>query len=151
MPSWINTAIKGYVYLIAVSFLMLGTLSYVAPTGEMFLMKFGVIPDPSNPLHGLNSLRGMFGGVIFSFGVMIFLAYKTLNRTWLDAVTLSMALLVLGRVIAFFADGYDPLSLAGLIGELVTIPVLIYAGKILAESSQEGLIPVGGMVIEPQA
>jgi hypothetical protein len=128
---------KAYVYLIAVAFLMLGELSYIAPTGEMFVMKFGVIPDPSSPAHGLNSMRGMFGGVLFSFGVMIILAYKTLNRVWLDAVTLSMGLLVLGRVIAFFVDGFDALSIGGFIGELVTIPVLLYAGKGLAEDSKK--------------
>jgi hypothetical protein len=47
-----------------------------------------------------------------------------------------MGLLVLGRVIALFVDGYDPLSIGGVIGEAVTIPVLFYAGKGLTESSK---------------
>lgn len=134
MPSWINNTIKGYLYFIAALFLMLGTMAIIAPTGEIFVMKFGVIPDPAHPAHGLSSLRGLFGGVIFSFGVMIILGYKTLNRTWLDAVTLSMALLVLGRVVALFVDGFDPLSLAGFIGEAVTIPALLYVAKNLKDA-----------------
>jgi hypothetical protein len=131
-----KNSIKIYLYIIGVLFLMLGSMSFIDPTGEMFVMKFGVIPDPSHPAHGLNSLRGVFGGVIFSFGVMIILGYKTLNRTWFDAVALSMGLLVLGRVIALFVDGFDPLSLGGFIGEAITIPVLLYAGKSLAEGSK---------------
>lgn len=126
-----KNSIKIYLYIIGVLFLMLGSMSFIDPTGEMFVMKFGVIPDPSHPAHGLNSLRGLFGGVIFSFGVMIFLGYKTLNKTWFDAVTLSMALLVLGRIVALFIDGFDPLSLPGFMGEAVTIPALLYAGKTL--------------------
>jgi len=100
----------------------------------MFLMKFGVIPDPSHPAHGLSSLRGLFGGVVFSFGLMIILGYRTLNKTWLDAVALSLVLLVLGRVIGLFTDGLEPLSLPGFITEVVTIPVLLYAGKTLKKS-----------------
>ncbi len=109
-------------------------MALIAPTGEIFLMKFGVIPDPSHPAHGLSSLRGVFGGVIFSFGIMIFLGYKTLNRTWFDAVTLSMGLLVVGRIIALFVNGFDPLSLAGFMGEAVTIPALLYAAKRLKDA-----------------
>lgn len=129
-----HKVIKIYLYLIAALFLMLGLMSFIDPLGEMFVMKFGVVPDPSHPAHGLNSLRGLFGGVIFSFGVMIILGYQTVNRTWFDAVALSMGLLVLGRIIAIFADGFDPLSLAGFIGEAVTIPVLLYARNNLANN-----------------
>mgnify|MGYP000417928590 CR=1 FL=1 len=125
---------KIYLYLISFLFLFLGAISFIDPTGEMFVMKFGVIPDPSHPAHGLNSLRGFFGGAIFSFGVMIILGYRTLNKTWFDAVALSMALLIFGRVIAFIIDGFDPLSLGGFIGEVITIPVLLYAGKTLKEA-----------------
>ncbi len=100
----------------------------------MFLMKFDAIPDPSHPAHGLSSLRGLFGGVVFSFRLMIFLGYKTLNKTWFDAVVLSMVLLVLGRVIGLFTDGLEPLSLPGFISEVMTIPVLLYAGKTFKKS-----------------
>jgi len=54
------------------------------------------------------------------------MVYKTLNRTWFDAVALSMALVVFGRIFAFFV--------AGLIGETVTIPVLLFAGKSLKDA-----------------
>ncbi|WP_136037971.1 hypothetical protein [Candidatus Colwellia aromaticivorans] len=53
------------------------------------------------------------------------------NRAWYDAVALIMALVIFGRIFAFFVDGFDPLSLAGLIGETATIPLLLYAGKSL--------------------
>ena len=62
------------------------------------------------------------------------MVYKTLNRTWFDAVALSMALLLFGRIFAFFVDGFDPLFVAGLIGEAVTIPVLLFAGKSLKDA-----------------
>ena len=129
MPTWTSRLIKVYLYFIAALFLMIGAMAFIAPTGEMFVMKFGVIPDPTHSAHGLNSLRGLFGGVVFSFGIMILLGYKTLNRTWFDAVTLSMGLLILGRVLALLVDGFDPLSLAGFIGEVVTIPALLYGAK----------------------
>ncbi len=108
-------------------------MAFIAPSGEMFVMKFGVIPDPTHPAHGLTSLRGLFGGVIFSFGIMIILGYKTLNRTWFDAVTLSMGLLVVGRITTLLVDGFDPLSLPGFIGDVVTIPAFLYAAQHLKD------------------
>ena len=45
-----------------------------------------------------------------------------------------MALLLFGRIFAFFVDGFDPLFVAGLIGEAVTIPVLLFAGKSLKDA-----------------
>lgn len=127
-------ATKIYLIFISFLFLMLGAMSFIDPAGEMFVMKFGIIPDPAHPAHGLNSLRGFFAGAIFSFGLMVLLGYKTLNRTWFDAVALSMALVVFGRIFALFVDGFDPLFLPGLIGEAVTIPVLLYAAKSLKDA-----------------
>lgn len=133
MSTWTTRAIKVYLYLIAALFLTLGAMAFIAPSGEMFVMKFGVIPDPTHPAHGLTSLRGLFGGVIFSFGIMIILGYKTLNRTWFDAVTLSMGLLVVGRITTLLVDGFDPLSLPGFIGDVVTIPAFLYAAQHLKD------------------
>ena len=133
MSTWTTRVIKVYLYLIAALFLTLGAMAFIAPSGEMFVMKFGVIPDPTHPAHGLTSLRGLFGGVIFSFGIMIILGYKTLNRTWFDAVTLSMGLLVVGRIITLLVDGFDPLSLPGFIGDVVTIPAFLYAAQHLKD------------------
>lgn len=133
MSTWTTRAIKVYLYFIAALFLTLGAMAFIAPSGEMFVMKFGVIPDPTHPAHGLTSLRGLFGGVIFSFGIMIILSYKTLNRTWFDAVTLSMGLLVVGRIITLLVDGFDPLSLPGFIGDVVTIPAFLYAAQHLKD------------------
>ena len=133
MSTWTTRAIKVYLYFIAALFLTLGAMAFIAPSGEMFVMKFGVIPDPTHPAHGLTSLRGLFGGVIFSFGIMIILGYKTLNRTWFDAVTLSMGLLVVGRIITLLVDGFDPLSLPGFIGDVVTIPAFLYAAQHLKD------------------
>lgn len=131
MEKSMKKATKIYLNIISLLLLMLGAMSFFDPTGEMFVMKFGIIPDPAHPVHGLNTLRGFFAGAICSFGLMILLGYKTLNRAWFDAVALMMALVIFGRIFAFFVDGFDPLSLAGLIGEAVTIPVLLYAGKSL--------------------
>ena len=133
MSTWTTRVIKVYLYLIAALFLTLGAMAFIAPSGELFVMKFGVIPDPTHPAHGLTSLRGLFGGVIFSFGIMIILGYKTLNRTWFDAVTLSMGLLVVGRIITLLVDGFDPLSLPGFIGDVVTIPAFLYAAQHLKD------------------
>lgn len=129
-----NKAIKVYLIFISLLFLMLGAMSFIDPAGEMFVMKFGVIPDPAHTAHGLNSLRGLVGGAVFSYGLMILLGYMSSNRTWFDVLALSMALIVFGRIIGFFIDGYDPLSLPGLIGEVHIIPVLLYAAKNLKDS-----------------
>ncbi len=40
MPTWTSRAIKVYLYFIAALFLMIGAMALIAPTGEIFLMKF---------------------------------------------------------------------------------------------------------------
>jgi hypothetical protein len=124
-----KNVLKITLYSLSSLYLVLGLLALINPGSEIFLQKFGVIADPNYLAHGSNSLRAVFGGMLFASGFMIILGLRTKNRTWLDAVTLSLSFIILGRVIAIFADGFDPLILPGLLGEVVLAPLLFIAPK----------------------
>jgi len=68
---------------------------------------------------GLNTIRGMMGGLFLSCATMLILALVTGNTVWLLSVAAIMAWAAVGRLIGIAADGFDKAVTRPLIVEIV--------------------------------
>lgn len=87
--------------------------------------------DPRGPA-GLNTIRGMVGGVLLACVAMIVLGLATGETVWLLAVAVVMAVAALGRALGVVVDGFDRAVIRPLVVEIVIAVVLVGAHLQLA-------------------
>ena len=86
--------------LIALLFLFMGInflFDPVAGAQQMSVEPIGT--------HGLNTLRGDFGGLFLTCGVLLVIGIVKTQGQWFIAVAVAMGLIALGRLFGFVLDG----------------------------------------------
>jgi hypothetical protein len=81
---------------------------------------------PDGPV-GMNSLRGLAGGFLFSSALMMWLGLALSDTTWFLAVAILMAVAVVGRVAGVALDGFDKGVVRPIVAEAVIGIVLVAA------------------------
>ncbi len=100
----------------------LGLRSLFAPTKMAADMSI----TPEGPA-GLNTVRGVMGGLFSSCVAMLILGLTTGERAWFMAVALVMAGVLFGRFVGIARDGLDKAVVPPIIVELVIGTVLVVA------------------------
>ena len=114
--------------LLALLFLFSGVKFMLDPVGG----PEGLGIEASGPA-GFNSIRGIFGGMFLTAGVLIVLGFTMRRPDWLLAVAILMLLIALGRLVGFVFDGTPgSQEVGGFVLEIVAAAVLIAASRKLA-------------------
>lgn len=100
----------------------LGITSMFAP--KKMLKNFAVEPVGT---MGLNTIRGVMGGLFLSSVAMLALGYLQGQSLWYQAVALILGAVAIGRVIGLIIDGFNKSAIPPLIVELVMVGVLLNA------------------------
>ena len=80
--------------------------------------------------HGLNTLRGDFGGLFLTCGVLLIIGIVRTEGQWFIAVAVAMGLIALGRVVGFVLDGSPSEATLTAFGVEVVIAVaLVFANS----------------------
>lgn len=76
---------------------------------------------------GLNTIRGVVGGLFFACVSMLVLGLVTQDTLWFLAVAITMGAVILGRLVGIASDGFDKAVVPPLFVELVIASVLVAA------------------------
>lgn len=121
-----DMAIQIAVGLFAIPLTLAGLVGLFKP--ELLFGRLGLAPE--GPL-GVNSIRGLAGGFLFSSGVMMWLGLALGDTTWFLAVALLMAVAVVGRAAGVALDGFDKEVVRPIVAEVIIAVVLIAAYLLL--------------------
>ena len=121
-------AVRVLVGLIGLPLLALGLKSMFRPVS----MLDDLALDPRGAA-GLNTVRGVIGGLFLACVAMIGLGLLQSQTLWFVAVALLMGLAALGRVVGIALDGFDRAVVRPIVAELVIAAVLVGAHLGLGE------------------
>ncbi len=113
--------------VVSVMMLGLGMASMFAP--KMMLENFSVEPDGA---RGLNTIRGVIGGLFLGCVAMLLTGLATGATLWFLAVAIVLGAVVVGRLIGLVIDGFDTQLVPPIVLELVMVAVLLSAHVQLA-------------------
>jgi len=113
-------ALKILVIGITVMLTGLGTASMLAP--KKMLKNFAIDPVGS---AGLNTIRGVIGGMFIGSVTMLVLGFYTGQTTWFFAVGILLGVIALGRIIGAVLDGFDKAIVPPLVVEVLMTSVLV--------------------------
>lgn len=117
-----DLAIKILLGVLCLPLVALGIRSMFKPTGML-----DDLAVQANGSAGLNTVRGVVGGLFLASAAMIVLGLATEQTVWLLAVALLMGVAAIGRVVGIAADGYDKAVLRPLVAEVVISAVAVLA------------------------
>ena len=125
-----NRAIKILVVLLCLPLLAQGLSTIFGPMG--MVETYGLVPQGS---HGLNTMRGVLGGLPVGLVLMMAFGLWRRNTTWFLAVALVVSLVAFGRLISLGFDGVDSADLLPVIMEIVLAVVMLVAHRRLASEN----------------
>ncbi|MEM7417790.1 MAG: hypothetical protein AAF389_20035 [Gemmatimonadota bacterium] len=108
--------------IVAVALFGLGAKTVFAPTS--MLDNFGI--DPRGPV-GLNTLRGVIGGLFFGATAMLVSGLATEDPTWFFAAAQLLTAVAAGRLLGLAVDGFEKTVIPPLVLETVMIAILVGA------------------------
>jgi prolipoprotein diacylglyceryltransferase len=114
--------IKVLVLMVCVPLIILGVLAMFVPTSHSEL--FNLHPKG---VFGLNTIRGVIGGLLLGSAFMMIIGVLKNDSTWFLATIVMMAVVIFGRIISIFADGWSNDIIFPLVAETVIIVVLYLA------------------------
>lgn len=85
---------------------------------------------------GLNSMRGLMGGLMLASGGMVVMGFVRRNTEWFLAFAFVMAVVSVGRIVGLAADGVDSASVRPLVIELLLVALAVLAHR--GAASQDG-------------
>ena len=100
----------------------LGLTSMFAP--KKMLKNFAVEPVGT---MGLNTIRGVMGGLFLSSVAMLALGYLQGQPLWYQAVAMILGTVAIGRIVGVVLDGFNKAAIPPLIVELVMVGILLNA------------------------
>jgi hypothetical protein len=119
-----NKAIKILLGLLCVPMLGTGLLTVFSPM-EM-VEHYGLDPDGS---HGLNTMRGVLGGMQVAMVIGMVIGLWRGNTTWFLAVALTGSTVAFCRLISFGFDGVAAADVLPFTAELVLTGLLLVAHR----------------------
>jgi len=122
-----SKAIKFIIILLCVPLLVLGLPSMFNPMMPQVLEKISLIPDANNTIKGLNTIRGIVGGLLLGSVAMMLIGLWKKNTTWYLANAVLMGIAVLGRIVGLVIDGFNSAFMPPLIIEIVIAVVMVLA------------------------
>ncbi len=123
-----ETALQVLLGLLCLPLLALGAKVTFQPAG--MLDDLGL--DPRGAV-GLNTIRGMLGGLLLSCVAMIVAGLVLHDTTWFLAVALVMGIAAIGRFVGVAADGFDKAVVRPIVVEVVITVVAVAAHLRLGE------------------
>ena len=117
-----DTALQITVGVFAAPLTLAGLVGLFKP--ERLFGRLGLTPE--GPV-GMNSVRGLAGGFLFSSGLMMWLGLALGDTTWFLAVGVLMAVAVIGRVAGVALDGFDKEVVRPIVAEVLIAAVLVAA------------------------
>lgn len=108
----------------------LGIRSMFAPAG----MADAIAIAPQGPV-GLNTVRGVLGGLFLACAGMLVLGIASGQVLWFLAVAIVMGVVIVGRVVGIVADGFHKAVVPPLVVEIVIGGVLVTAYLLLSNAS----------------
>jgi len=109
---------------LCIPLLALGFMCFFDPNG--MTEKFGVMPQGIN---GLNTIRGIIGGLLVGSALMMIMGLWRRNTTWFLATAALMGAVIFGRLVGIVLDGFDPVLVGPLVVEFVILGACILADK----------------------
>jgi len=116
--------IKVLLVLVCVPLLFLGSKTMFDPTSV--IANFGITAEGIN---GLNTVRGVIGGLLLSTAFMLQMGVFLKETVWLLAAASLMAIVIIGRVAGVVADGFTTQLVGPLVIEFLII-ALAWIGHI---------------------
>lgn len=110
------------VILVCLPLAGLGLRSMFAPAGIAKTMS--IAPDGS---AGLNTVRGVLGGLFLACVSMLALGVATGEHLWFLSVAIVMGVIAFGRLVGIVADGFDRAVVPPLVVEVLFASVLVSA------------------------
>ena len=110
--------------LLSVPLFILGFMTIFDPNG--MVEKWGVVPQGIN---GLNTIRGVIGGLLAGTGLLMVIGIWRRNTTWLLATAALMAVVIFGRLVGIVLDGFDAALTGPLVVEFVILGLALFADK----------------------
>jgi hypothetical protein len=117
-----DLALKILLCLFCVPLLGLGIKVMFKPSS--MLDDLGLAPPGA---VGLNSIRGMLGGLLLASVVMIVLGLVLQETVWFLAVAVVMGVAAVGRIVGIATDGFDKAVVRPLVVEIVVAVVAVAA------------------------
>ncbi|MEM7016073.1 MAG: DUF4345 family protein [Pseudomonadota bacterium] len=114
--------IQGLIALIALALSGLGIKSMFAPAS--MVKNFAIEPVGA---AGLNTIRGMIGGLFLGCLAMLVAGFAMNNTVWFLAVAVILGAVAIGRVIGILLDGFEKSVIPPLVVELVMVAILVTA------------------------
>ncbi|MEO0600057.1 MAG: DUF4345 family protein [Myxococcota bacterium] len=118
---------QGLVGAISLMLLGLGATSMLAP--KAMIGNFAIEPDGR---AGLNTVRGVIGGLFVGSVGMLGAGLVTGETLWFLAVAAVLGAVGLGRLVGLMADGFERAVVPPLLVELVFVAILVGAHVQLA-------------------
>lgn len=112
--------IQGLLGLICLMMFGLGVKSMFAP--KSVVKNFAIEPVGA---AGLNTIRGMIGGLFLASLVMLLTGLVTSQTAWFLAVAVLLGIIAIGRIIGMVLDGFDKSIIPPLVVELVMVIILV--------------------------
>lgn len=119
-----KTGIKMLVLFFSIPLIILGVLAMFITTSHVELFHL-----QANGLFGLNTIRGVIGGLLLGSAFMMITGVLKNNSTWFLATMLMMAVVIFGRIISIVVDGWSNDFIVPLLAETVIIAVCYLAHK----------------------
>jgi len=116
--------IKVVLGLLCIPLLALGFMCFFDPNG--MIEKFGVVPQGVN---GLNTIRGVIGGLLVGSALMLIMGIWRHNTTWFLATAVMMSAVIFGRLVGVVLDGFVTALVGPLVVEFVILGLCIVADK----------------------
>jgi hypothetical protein len=117
-----DLALQILIGVLCVPLTLLGVRCMFAPMGML-----GELGLQSSGAVGLNTVRGMMGGLLLGSVAMLVLGLALHQTVWFLAVAVLMAAAAVGRLIGVGVDGFDRAVVPAIVVELVVVVVMVVA------------------------
>lgn len=108
--------------LIALSLPLLGLGLASMFNAESLLPKWGLLVTDAN---GLSTVRSIIGGLLVGSALQILVGFYNSNTTWLLASAMLMAVVIVGRLIGLFLDGFHSAIVGPTIYEIIVLALAV--------------------------
>jgi hypothetical protein len=119
-----KTGIKLLVLGFSLPLIILGVLAMFVTKSHVELFHL-----QATGVFGLNTIRGVIGGLLFGSAFMMIIGVLKNNTTWFLATMLMMAVVIFGRIISILVDGWSNDFIVPLVAEAIIIAVCYFAHK----------------------
>ena len=124
---------RGIFGLLALFFMGTGLALMFSPAGMLTHMFI----DPMDSVGGLSSVRALWGGTIITVWATVLVGVIRSNTGYIFVGLLSLLMVLVGRLVGYFADGSFPELFVTVMPTTIAIILMLIAFKLIASPADK--------------